>query len=61
MVRSVFGDLVFPCRTECPDGPIGKLKNGGIIGAVSVPNLASQVAALGGCVVVRAHMKEAGN
>jgi hypothetical protein len=46
VVRSAFGDLVFPCRTECPDGPIGKLKNGGIIGAVSVPNLASRQPAL---------------
>ena len=42
MVRSAFGDLVFPCRTECPDGPIRKLKNGVIIGAVSVPLAASR-------------------
>jgi len=42
VVRSAFGDLVFPCRTECPDGPIRKLKNGVIIGAVSVPLAASR-------------------
>jgi len=41
VVRSAFGDLVFPCRTECPHGTIGKLKTGGIIAAVSVPLAAS--------------------
>jgi hypothetical protein len=37
VASSAFGDLVFPCRTECPDEPICKLKIGGIIAAVSVP------------------------
>jgi len=42
VARSAFFDLVFPYRTECPHGPIGKLKTGGIIAAVSVPLAASR-------------------
>jgi hypothetical protein len=42
VVKSAWGDLVFPCRTKCREHPAGKLKSGGIIGAVSVPNLSSR-------------------
>ena len=41
--------------------PIGKLKNGVIIGAVSVPNLATGRPRWGRCAVVKVHMKEAAN
>jgi hypothetical protein len=37
VASSAFDDLVFSCRTECPNEPIFKLKIGGIIAAVSVP------------------------
>jgi len=58
VVRSAFGDLVFPCRTECPDGPYSSKKTAALLGRFQ--SKFSQPGGRAGRMCRRqAHMKEA--